>query len=44
MANLAEKLPTQKNLYQTLFPQLIDYEGTEAFIAGGWYLASSLSV
>ena len=35
MANLAENLPSDVDLHQKLFLQLIDYKGTEEFIAGG---------
>ena len=35
MANLAKSLPSDVDLHQKLFLQLIDYKGTEEFIAGG---------
>lgn len=35
MANLAEKLPQKSGDYHRLFPQIINYKGSEAFIAGG---------
>ncbi|GLS91548.1 hypothetical protein GCM10007916_26170 [Psychromonas marina] len=35
MANLAEQLPYDSESYYALFPQVINYKGTEAFIAGG---------
>ncbi|WP_022942485.1 bifunctional diguanylate cyclase/phosphodiesterase [Psychromonas hadalis] len=35
MANIAEKLPNDINVYKKLILQLVDYKGTETFIAGG---------
>lgn len=35
MANLAEKLQPDENLHKELILQLMDYKGTEDFIAGG---------
>jgi len=35
MANLAKKLPKNSDDYHLLFPQIINYKGKEAFIAGG---------
>jgi diguanylate cyclase (GGDEF)-like protein len=35
MANLGEQLPADDELNKRLIEKLIDYEGTEAFIAGG---------
>ena len=35
MANSAEVLPKKENLYKRVFKNLLDYKGTEHFIAGG---------
>ena len=35
MANLAEQLPANVALHKRLISQLIDYKGTETYIAGG---------
>lgn len=35
LANLAEILPREDQLHQSILPQMINLEGTESFIAGG---------
>jgi diguanylate cyclase (GGDEF)-like protein len=35
MANLAEALPLKNSAFKSLIPQVLNYQGTEAFIAGG---------